>query len=288
MRHWMKERLRYRAWKSIIQGVTSSRGATQLDRIESVDWDVLVILDACRADVLTDLADWPIDTVVSPAGCTPEWLSCVADRGAFSGSHVISGNPQYDKVNAELDCDTVEHYWDTNWNSSLQTVLPEPILDRTTELFESQDQRIVAHLEQPHWPYIAKLGGSWELAYPDLGPWRVDGASNEPLSLQVAMERGYIDLKQAYSAYQASVASIWSTLTEYVKHWHSAGGTVVVTADHGETFGRFQDLQLYEHPCSCHVRPVVTVPWVKFTPRGSSGDGNSTVEERLEALGYVS
>lgn len=283
----MKEKLWYRVWKSALQGVTSSRGATQLDRLEAVDWDVLVILDACRADVLAALADWPVDSTVSPAGCTSEWLGCVAARGVFDDAHVITGNPQYDKISAELNCDTLERYWDSRWDNSLQTVPPEPILDRTAELFESRDQRIVAHVEQPHWPYIAKLGESWELAYQDLGPWGPESTSEKSPSLQVAMQGGYIDIKRAYSAYRASVASVWSTLTEYVQNWYSAGGTVVVTADHGETFGRLRDLHLYEHPCSCHVGPIVTVPWVEFTPQETPEDENGIAKEKLEALGYV-
>jgi len=267
--------------------LTSARGATQLDKLDEIDWDVLVVLDACRADVLGELADWPIGMAVSPAGCTAEWLRTVAASGTFDGAHVVSGNPQYERVDVDLDCDTVEPYWEEKWDQSLQTVRPEPILNRATEVFDGGDRPVVAHLEQPHWPYIAKLGGSWELAYPELGPWTTDGTSDEIISFQVAMQRGCIDMKQAYSAYRASVASVWSTLVEYIQRWWAADGSIVVTADHGETFGRLRDLKLYEHPCSCHVSSVVTVPWVEFTSKTVSADRDGTIQEQLEALGYV-
>lgn len=283
----MKEEPQYRAYKRFLQVLTSARGANQLDKLKDIDWDVLVVLDACRADVLGKLADWPIGTAVSPAGCTPEWLERVAESGVFKNVHVISGNPKYKQVDAKLGCDTVEPYYNKEWDQSLQTVRPEPILNRTTEIFERGNRPVVAHLEQPHWPYIAKLGGSWELAYPELGPWTTDGTSDEIISLQVAMQRGCIDLEQAYGAYRASVASVWSTLVEYIQCWCAADGSIIVTADHGETFGRLRDLKLYEHPCSCHVSPVVTVPWVEFTSKTVSTDRDGTIQERLEALGYA-
>jgi hypothetical protein len=283
----MKEQFGYRVWKTLLQKLSSPRKATQLNKLSEIDWDILVVLDACRADVLEQVVDWPTTTAVSPAGCTAEWLGKVAASGVFEGAHVVSGNPQYERVDVNLGCKTVEPYWEEEWDKSLQTVLPEPVLDRATEVFDTGDSPVVAHLEQPHWPYIAKLGGSWELAYPETGPWTPDGTSEEVVSFQVAMQRGYIDRKQAYSAYRASVASVWSTLVRYIQRWYTASGTVVVTADHGETFGRLRDLKLYEHPCFCHVSPLATVPFVEFRPRMTSAGQTDSVQERLQALGYA-
>ncbi len=281
----MKEQRRYRAWKWVVQQLTFRRGANQLDRLTETDWDILVVLDACRADVLDELAQWPVETTTSPAGCTPEWLEATTDAGLFEDTHVVSGNPQYEQTAVEFGYRSIEPFWEDEWDESLQTVPPEPILDRVTELFTDDGSQIVAHLQQPHWPYVAKLGDSWELAYPELGPWR--DSPEEITSLQVAMQRGHINLDRAYSAYRASVASVWTTLTTYLQQWHEAGGHVVVTADHGETFGRLSDLKLYEHPCNCHVSPVITVPWVEFAPSTTASQQSGEIEDRLEALGYV-
>lgn len=281
----MQEQFRYRAWKWLLQRLTSRRNANQLDKLAQVDWDILVVLDACRADLLRQVAQWPVETAISPAGCTTEWLEMVARTDVFDGVHVVSANPQYGRADVELGCDTLEPYWEDAWDESLQTVPPEPVLDRATEVFETQNRPVVAHLEQPHWPYVAKLGRSWELAYPEVGPWNEDGS--EIVSMQVAMQRGHLDIERAYDAYRASVASVWSTLVTYLQQWHEADGTVVVTADHGETFGRLRDLKLYEHPCSCHVSPLVSVPWVMLTPRGTPRDPAEDIQDRLQALGYV-
>lgn len=59
-----------------------------------------------------------------------------------------------------------------------------------------------------------------------------------------------------------------------------------MTDDHGEIFGQFRELTLYEHPCGCHIEPLVEVPWVEFQPRETAVMAES-VEGRLEALRHT-
>jgi hypothetical protein len=146
---------------------------------------------------------------------------------------------------------------------------------------------VVAHLQQPHWPYVARIDERWELAYPELGPWS-DG-DDLIRSMQVAMARGEIDTEHAYRAYQASVRSIWRTLLPAIEGWVADGNRVIVTADHGELFGGMGDWTMYEHPCKVGVRPLTAVPWVEFAASKQAPDDgdDDTVQDRLEALGYA-
>ncbi|PSP85591.1 hypothetical protein BRC96_02355 [Halobacteriales archaeon QS_6_64_34] len=274
----MKEQFSYRARKWILQHVSSDRHATQHERIADTDWDILVILDACSAAALKEAAKWPVETVVSPASCTPEWLK-KAEEADILDSRIVSANPQYEKFDIEI-----EPYYRSHWNDELSTVLPEPILDRTDELV-SEDVSVIAHLQQPHWPYIAKFGDSWKKAYSDLGPWETGEGKID--STQVAMARGRVDINKARQAYYASVHSIWSTVLPYVTKWINRSFKTVITADHGETFGRFKDMKFYEHPCKCHISPLTNVPWVEIGPEYASAAEDGTVEERLKALGYA-
>jgi hypothetical protein len=248
----------------------------------SKDWDIVVILDACRYDVLNQVSDWPIQRVTSPASCTPEWLKKIENQEVFGDACIVTGNAQYKKVGFDGE---VEPFWKTHWNDQLSTVLPGHILDRTSEIVANGDGPVVAHLQQPHWPYVAKLSDTWQVAYEDTGPW-TDG-DVEIDALQVAMERGLIDLSAARKAYKASVKSVWNTLVDYLEDWVENSQSVVVTADHGETFGRIRDYRLYEHPCKCHLKPVVTVPWVSLTPQRDPSPDEGTVTDRLKALGYT-
>lgn len=276
----MDEPLPYRAKKWMLQQLSTGRASTQLQRLDETDWDILLVLDACGVDALRTAADWPVETVRSPASCTPEWLDAVDRSGVFETAHVVSANAQYTKSNpAEI----LERYWESHWDDDLSTVRPEPVLDRVDSL--AGERPTVAHLQQPHWPYVAKLGQRWKRAYPDLGPWSTEKGDID--SLQVAMARGHIDIPMAHQAYQASVRSIWETIRPYLNRWDEESRTVIVTADHGETFGRLKELMFYEHPCRCHIPPLVHVPWIEVTQDTPAERTESTVEDRLKALGYA-
>lgn len=280
----MDERIDYRTRKWVLQQLPSWNESTQLSRLKSIDWDVLIVLDACRADALQRIADWPVESATSPASCTPEWVDVVGTEGVFDQTHIVSGNPKYEQVDPPIEDATIEPYWESHWNTQLQTTLPESILDRVDELLDESSDSIVAHLQQPHWPYVAKLGGDWMLAYDDCGPWEV--GTGEIDSLQVAMQRGVIDIETAKMAYEASISSVWDTVVQYLYEWIERDRTVIVTADHGETFGRLRELGMYEHPCNCHLRSLVTVPWIEFFPSDEAQTPDD-VEDRLRALGYA-
>lgn len=276
------EQLSYRLRKWLLQRTTSMAGADQHRRIADGDWDVLLVLDACRLDTCRDAVDWPVQEVTTPASCTPDWLAAAAARDLFAGTTLLTANPQYDKF--EFGAETVEHFWESHWDDRRQTVLPEPLIERVSEKL-SGDAPVVAHFQQPHWPYVARIDESWELAYPDLGPWQ-DGRE-EIAGMQVAMARGKIDVERAYRAYRASVRSIWRTLLPAIESWVADGNTVVVTADHGEVFGRLGDATMYEHPCKVGIRPLTAVPWVEFELSRAQEADDGTVQDRLEALGYA-
>lgn len=276
----MDEPLPYRAKKWLLQRLSTGKASTQLQRLDETDWDILLVLDACSVDVLRAVADWPVETVRSPASCTPEWLDAVDRSGVFETAHVVSANAQYTKTNP---AETLERYWESHWDDDLSTVRPEPVLNRVDSL--AGKQPTVAHLQQPHWPYVAKLGQQWKIAYPDIGPWSTENGDID--SLQVAMARGHVDLSMARQAYQASVRSIWGTIRPYLNRWDEESRTVIVTADHGETFGRLGELGFYEHPCGCHIPPLVDVPWIEITQDTHANRTEPMVEDRLKALGYA-
>lgn len=275
------ESLHYRGRKLAVQSLTRPNLESQLSEFES-DWDVAIVLDACRADTLQRKADWPIQTVHSPASLTPEWLRRVETAGILSDCHVVSANPQYQNVNCGAR--TVEPVWESHWDEELQTVPPEPVLDRVSELVAAGESPVLAHLMQPHWPYIARVDDSWQQAYEDERPWISDGEEID--SVQVAMERGFVDMQAAIKAYRASVSSVWRTLLPYVDEWMDEA-TVIVTSDHGETFGRLSDWGFYEHPYECHIPPLTRVPWVEFGTGENRLASSGTPEERLKALGYA-
>lgn len=69
--------------------------------------------------------------------------------------------------------------------------------------------------------------------------------------------------------------------------WVDRELTVIVTADHGEAFGRLRDFGFCGHPNRCHVDPLVKVPYERFEQRASADGGAESVEEKPSAPGYV-
>ena len=101
------------------------------------------------------------------------------------------------------------------------------------------------------------------------------------------MATGLVDLDRALRGYRASVRSVWEVSNEYIARWVRRGLTVIVTAGHGETFGRARDFWLVEHPSRCHVSPLTRVPFAVFTDGERRGATPDTVGETLKSLGYT-
>jgi hypothetical protein len=282
------EPFRYRAWKWAVQRVSGLRSrADQHDRLKDLDWDIVVVLDACRWDTLEAVADWPMDYCHTPGTTTREWLTAAGESGVFEDTHVVSANVNYERHD-DLGERTLEKLWETDWDGRLGNVAPEPVLDRADEALDAADAPVVAHVVPPHAPYIAKVGEEWLPVFPGVQSWKNSpgGDTIDQYSQQEAMAGGLVDLDRAARGYRASVESVWSVTADYVGRWVKAGNTVVVTADHGETFGGLEDYFLVEHPHSCYVSPLDRVPFEVFE-WGSTPGAAETTEEKLAALGYV-
>lgn len=182
------ESLFYWARKRALQTLTSGMsGSNQHELVNTVDWDVCVVLDACRYDTLAEMVDWPIEHTTSPGSATEQWLAACAKSGVFKNAHIAAGNANY--ANTELGAAKIKHVWRNHWSDHLGTVLPEPVLDTASTFLDIGHCPVVAHLLPPHDPYVTRIGGSWIPAFPDLDIWRRSPSreESEKLSPQVAM-----------------------------------------------------------------------------------------------------
>lgn len=280
--------LPYRAWKALLRRVTPALAdPDQHERLGRVDWDVLLVLDACRYDAFSAVAAWPVEAATSPASATAGWLDAAAASGRFGGASVATANSLYE--DRDLGARTVESLWETEWVDRLGNVPPEPVLERVDEFVRAGELPAVGHLATPHAPYVAQLGGEWLPIFPSVTAWHWDPDREgfEQLSQEAAMATGVVDLDRARQGYLASVRSTWAAVRPYVARWARSGATVVVTADHGEAFGRARDWWLVEHPAGCPVPPLTRVPFAVVADGERRGARPETPPEALEALGYV-
>jgi hypothetical protein len=278
----------YRVKKWLLQQASQHRRRyDQHEQLNADDWDIVVVLDACRWDTLRDVAPWPIDASISPASATPGWLAAAEQTEVFEDTYIVSGNVQYNDV--DLGESELHKIWETDWNARLGTVLPEPVLVKADSLLQRDTHPVVAHVLPPHGPYVAKIGDSWLPAFPNTDIWKRNPGEDhvEKLSPQVAMAQGHIDICRARLAYEASVESTYNEVIQYISRWIQQDHTVILTADHGETFGRFRECGFYGHPSRCHISPLVKVPYERFEQAPPPETEAETVEEKLAALGYV-
>lgn len=283
-----EEPLTYRVWKTVLRGLTRTwAGGDQHERLNRIDWDVLLMFDACRRDTLQQATDWPINACTSPATTTDEWLAAAANSRILEGATVASANSIY--AEHDLGLRELHRLWETEWVDRLGNVPPEPVLARIDEFVANDHTPAVGHIGPPHAPYIARVGGEWLPIFPEITEWQWDPSREEfdQLSQQAAMATGVVDLDRAVYGYQASVRSVWEVSKEYVARWARRGLTVVVTADHGETFGRMRDFWLVEHPSRCYVPPLTRVPFAVFADGERRGTAPETAEETLKSLGYT-
>jgi hypothetical protein len=276
------------------------RGTHVLDE----DWDNLIVLDACRYDMLAETG-WYTDRLElrrSRGSNTPEFL-----KENFAGADLldtvyVTGNPQVD-VHLGEECYEVVSVWESAWDEGLGTVPPGPVTEAAIEAHERYpDKRIVVHYMQPHYPFVGETGREaiGEQSGVELSRRLADGetdADRDHATVWERLQAGDLDRETVWAAYVENLEFVLPHVEELLDAF---AGRTVVTSDHGNMAGErvgFLPFRLYGHPYGIYTPELVSVPWVVFD-RGerkrvtagerSRADGtlDDAADRRLEALGY--
>jgi len=217
--------------------------------IDSLDWDILVILDACRFDTFEILyreyLDGSLDKCWSLGSETPEWFRKTFDK--FYNVVYFSANPyitskETDKFYMVMDV------WRFAWNDTYGTVLPS----KMNEVVMSVSFRlpIIVHYIQPHFPYIGRVKLlSFLLHHPDR---QLCGEQKKRIEF---FKKHPEVVRVAYTENLKVVLSSVSELIDYFKDKR-----IVITADHGEAFG---EEGVYFHPPKKDIKILREVPWFR-------------------------
>ena len=261
------------------------------------EWDVLVVLDACRADALRAVAPDvgflnSVGTVRSVGSSSSEWLeNTFGGRGETARTAMVTGNTWTDRYLDAGSFAALDEVWKYAWDDELGTVPAAAVTDRAVATARERDpDRLVVHYMQPHHPFVPDpLAG-------DDGMART-GAHSSGANPWIALRRGDIGVERVRAAYRANLRYV---LGEVETLLANVEGRVAITADHGNCFGEWG---LYGHPMHTPVSALLAVPWAEargedrgtHTPTldppeplpvgrvyGAGGDA-----ERLAALGYL-
>ena len=260
-------------------------------------WDVLVILDGCRADLLRSVApDFPfLDTVESlrsVGSSSSEWLeNTFGNAPEREHTVMVTGNTWTDRY---LDTDSfaaLDEVWKYAWNDELGTVSASAITDRAIAMARNHGpERLIVHYMQPHHPFVPD-----PLADDD-GMVR-SGEHSSRSNPWISLRQGTISRARVWEAYEANLRYVLDSVEVLLEN---VTGRIALTADHGNLFGEWG---LYGHPMHTPVPALLDVPWVETTATDrethqptvvpperlpvSRVYGDGTGSDRLEALGYL-
>jgi hypothetical protein len=261
------------------------------------EWDVLVVLDACRADLLQSVAPEvgvvdDVETVHSVGSSSSEWLeNTFGDHLETERTVMVTGNTWTDRY-LEADAFAVlDEVWKYAWNEDIGTVPAEAITDRAVALARDRNpDRLVVHYMQPHHPFVP------DPLADDSGMIRT-GSHSSISNPWILLRRGDLAADTVWDAYEANLRHVLEEVATLVEN---VAGRVAVTADHGNLFGEWG---LYGHPAHTPVPALLSVPWAETTGGGAQTHtssrrppeslpvtrvyGAASARDRLDALGYL-
>ena len=274
--------------------IHQNKGANVMEN----DWDILIILDACRYDTFEEINyfDGSLSQIYSIAPETSRFLKRTFHNQQFHDTVYVSGNP---KIPAEIPDQTfhkVIPVWQKEWDDEVDSVQPDSVTKYAkSALDDFPNKRIIIHYMQPHMPLIGDEGHQFmfdnELC---------NGQSREWLKISWALRYGLIDIsdRELYRLYEENLRVALESIENLIT---DIDGKIVVTSDHGELLGDrvgVIPMKGYMHPTPLHVEPLLKVPWFEIShstrreiisepPKSSIEVDSDKVESRLKSLGYI-
>lgn len=307
------------AWRRF--GKVYNYGTPVYDR----EWDLLVVLDACRADLLSEVADdyefLSTESTYAPASTSAEWMEkCFLPsryRGAVRTTGYVSGNPftdevffrhlcpqcesersrapgaSCDKCGSELrpertanhEFGLLDEVWQTGWDDELGTIPPRKITDHAIAACRSNDHDRV--IAHYMQPHHPFIESDIDTR---LHPSGFGEMGRE--SVWDLLRTGDVEKEQVWRDYRDNLRYVLNDVRRLLRNVDA--DRVVITADHANAVGEFG---LYGHYRNVPIPAMKRVPWCVTNaenvckdrvdvPNGQPGE-TSDVESRLEDLGYL-
>lgn len=282
------------------------------DNFYEHDWDLLILLDACRWDLMSEVADEydfieSYGTFLGQSSHSREFLHKTFMENRHSGfdklpvwseilrdpdnieifkqhyrmkDDPVIGETAYitwNMFSEMLDGDAFHDYaalGRQEWGHDEQILSPRKLTDYTIDLMRREDpERTVVHYMQPHTPFRNSDGTE------------ISG------SVWDRIQRGEKDYDEAWQEYKDNLRWVLDDVELLLENVDAK--TVVISSDHGNAIGEWG---CYGHRPYVPLPAVKRVPWVEtstvdertYEPEVESLDeiDADEVDERLEALGY--
>lgn len=252
------------------------------------EWDMAIILDACRWDLMAEVAD-------EYEFLTDEWrYSCASSSGEW---HVKTFDSKYAKemsktalVSANLHTDVklsenqfalLDEVWKHSFDEEEGTIPPEAVTNCAIRAYrEDKPERMIVHYMQPHTPFRANPYYKSIPVNIDYTPW--DTAWDK-------LRKGETTRDELWPHYLENLRYVLDSVKILLNS--VTYDEVIITSDHGNLLGEFG---LYGHPQFVPLPSLKRVPWITTSAHDTSEyelqkRKRTAVPkaEQLKALGYT-
>lgn len=261
------------------------------------DWDVLIILDACRHDMYERRVR-ECGSIWSVAGSSAEWMTKTfgqADADVLKKTAYVTSNPFSTRSNAleDIELGLLDEVWRDSWDDDLGTVPARPVTDRgIAAARDDAFDRVIIHYMQPHYPFIGDLGdGETPIGKLDQENF---GEVGDNLGMWDRVLLSELDSETVLEAYDKNLDYVIEDVRLLLEN---IDGRAVISADHGNAlgeWGQWGHRPAIPHPGMRHV------PWdirectdeETYQPEIDRTETDQdavddTVSSRLQELGYL-
>lgn len=257
------------------------------------DWDLMIALDACRPDLMAEVAaEYDFvdeETAVSVGSATEEWIEKTfieAYREEIRETVYVTGNPHSSEGLDGPQFRHLEEVWAHSWDDDLGSVRAETVTDYAIAAGREFDpDRLLVHYMQPHHPFVPT---------PELNEGIGFDPDTEYDHIWQKLRHGDISREAVWEGYVENLRYVLDSVATLLDNVDAE--TAVITSDHGNAMGEYG---IYGHPMYVPIDALKRVPYCRTTARDTgdripdcelSGVGSETddaVDERLQDLGYV-
>lgn len=299
--YWWRQRFTSRIAGPLLGKLHGNAGENFMEK----DWDNLLILDACRADLFEESIDISqfdkYEPVHSVGSSSPDWMRQTFEGETYPDTVYVTANPWISKIAPHSFHDVI-NLWITEHDatredlsnvgvfeeavlSDVPTIYPDTLSDAARRFHEEYpNKRLIVHYFQPHAPCVGNA----------------DGTRKETIREDVHpgddLKDGNVTREEVWQEYKNNLLYAFQYAEELA---HDLGGKSVFTADHGELFGEWLwpfPLRGYAHPDGVRHPKLTEVPWAVKTVGNrreiEAGElemheaDEDAIDERLRNLGY--
>jgi len=234
-------------------------------RLLDKDWDNLIILDACRYDMFSQVnnMEGELTALYSKGSSTAQFLvENFLDKKCHDTVYV-TGNPLVSYY-LHHEFFKVISVWENGWHEKFGTVLPDTMVDYSKRAHQTYPhKRLILHFMQPHYPFIdhktREIIGVHDGIYSrDL---MLGKEVRHTQTVWHLYKKGKLNKRTVWWAYCVNLRIVLESVRQLLKDLQ---GKTVITSDHGNLFAEWLwplPLKEYGHFGGLYKKSIIKVPW---------------------------